>query len=1141
MNCTYFNPNFVPGDQNQGRHIMAGYLEFFLRSNSSPTPLFPISYKDNKKSKAKLTLAEDDDEYNYEDFNFYQPRYRGNGKPLKSILKKNNLFGWSSTSQQYLNRNGNDIAVDSQQKQTKKVHFEQELEQDEESQHANFPKEAHDMNQHIKEESDNYDNEGESENCESEMSTDDETSEEPYHSIFTYNIKLDRRDENWFDDFEQKVVMVESFRRQYANDIAKNNKKMTEKNRHENWVYYGFLSTDEWKNIKKKNKQALSKDISKKYEYFRVNLLKKMGLIDEQAMSYLLDNLNEMLRIRTTILMFNGYQFIDHYKEWNRISSFLYKRYNMDYSETQIRAYYLKYFYLFDLFQSWNLSEDHYYILENFKSNRIKTINEYRLKVDEKLNIGKTKDKNLLKKQIIAEELQKWINNNWSAVKITNYLKVFDISFDDIHLQYFIELYPKSEVVITLQNHIASEIFAKSLQSVEIRTTLEVAWEGEIKGLLKNKSADIPKSNRVYEITSSLHDKPNFWMKFESNFPRFIVPDKSFLMFARSNIIGVSSPEILFIQPGFTKKWKSPYLGFNEYYLNISDTPVWFYIIQPIEERSFRNIISNLQRRTITVKRKMKDNSNIEKNVFDKVNPFDLDSFDENISVYPEYFASNNWKVITTQLLKGELLIIKKGWYYQYFTKITRSKLDIKMLHWHCPFQSKEQIEYSLQATMKWMASETTQFITPYTLLMDFINLKIGEVDREMLIYFSELFFKKLTNELDKRNMIIQIFKNKILEKAEFNSKIQWTNSFNIHTGFNAKENIIPVFEQIKDNQQFNYWDLCYRELFLYYVEVLDKEDDQFKVLCWDCAFRHWFSIKVDNHHHKDPQFKALGFSKKYMISWIYQLVVKINRIFKEYPEKKNQSRKAQNINKSSKSLANRIEALIYNGNVECYFPNQRIPIENIDKANQTVWYKVKVNSKEDLSDPRLETFQKSFSDIDDTHDSDMYDAQMTDNDISRISDLVSPSKLIINDQIYSKIKEEAKSSCRRESDISTNSTDSKQKKREIKEKKKASESATNFSAKKFEASIIRMTKIYEESKDVKSRALAEIEYYNPSSTFHRSLSALIQMNICKEDLKTIDFPAAWKLIMNIKGKTKPHKKYLKMIGELMNKWRKSI
>ena len=1138
-----FNPNFVPGDDNAGGHIMAGYLEFFIRSNCSPVPLYPISYKGSNKPRKNTNYKED---RNMIDINFYNPRYKKSSKPLKSILKKTKLFGWASQLkyQQSNNRN-DDMEVDTDQIQKKRVHFDVDINLNEESEHANFPKEVHEASSHYNpDEDEDQDGEGvDSEECESEVSTGDEMSlEEQTQSILTNSINVDRKSDTWLDDFEEKVIKIESYKIQYQKDINANNKKMIERNRHQNVVYYGYLSTDERKSIIKKQRNIIGRDISRKYMHFQTNMLKKWNLLDSLAVNFFEDNKEGMYSIRKTILKFNGYQFIDHYKEWKYISEYLRIKYNLEYDEARIKEFYLRYFYLFDLFQSWNLTEDHYFILEKFNPNRIKSISEYHLKFTEKIKYKTEEDYFAMKKQAVMEELQRWIGNNIPAIKITNFLWGIDLSFDDLYLEYFIELYPKSEVVTTLQNYGQSECFVKNLDMLEIRSTLEVAWEGEFKGWIKNQIIDYPKSMRVTEIASSLHDKPTINLKFESNFPKFIVPDKSYLTYARSKIVGITSPEILFIQPGFIKKWKWPYLGFNEYYVNISEIPVWFYIVQPLEEKSFRGIISSLQRRTIVIKKKTKNNNDKENFAYDKVNPFNLSSFDENISVYPEYFAANNCKVIMTQLLKGEMLVIKKGCYYQYFTKYNRCKTEIKMLHWHWPFQSKEHIQYALETSEKWHLSGVLQFITPYILLMDYINIKISELDKEMLSYFTELFLNKIEAELEQRISIVDQFSSKTKDKFDSNNKLLRTSTSNILLYWNTKDSIIPIFELEYDNQQFNFWHIWYWELFLYYVKATGEKDFQPIVICWAWALKNWFSSEND-HHHKARKYRAIGFYKKFMLSWVYQLVIQMKKISKELKgNQKLQSLETKRPSRSKKSELLKyqiIHTLIYNGDIEWYFYNQRIAWENIDRNGQNMWYQVKLKSKDDLSDPRLETFQKSFNETDDTHDSEAMDAQMNDNDMSRISDLVSPNKLIINDQIKVKIKQEDKKIDEKILETPPQNIENKQKKRELKEKIKQKENGISFSSKKFEMYISNIKECVEEGKDLKSRARADIEYYNPNSQFNKSLTRILNMNISKDEIKCIDFPGAWKCITFIKSEMKPHKKYIKIINELINKWKK--
>lgn len=97
------------------------------------------------------------------------------------------------------------------------------------------------------------------------------------------------------------------------------------------------------------------------------------------------------------------------------------------------------------------------------------------------------------------------------------------------------------------------------------------------------------------------------------------------------------------------KRWKTPYCGFDEHYLNMAETPVYFYVIKPPSELNFDEIFCKINESIANRKKEGKENlDDKEKSQRERPKrnkeikgPFKFKSSAENIFVYPELFAAH--------------------------------------------------------------------------------------------------------------------------------------------------------------------------------------------------------------------------------------------------------------------------------------------------------------------------------------------------------------------------------------------------------------------------------------------------------------------------------------------------------------------
>lgn len=158
-----------------------------------------------------------------------------------------------------------------------------------------------------------------------------------------------------------------------------------------------------------------------------------------------------------------------------------------------------------------------------------------------------------------------------------------------------------------------------------------------------------------------------------------------------------------------------------------------------------------------------------------------------------------------TQVLKGDMLVISKGCYYQYFVPKSEKYADAQMLHWHSVFPVElKEFHYFFRWTEKFSKSNSTiPFISPSLLYIDFVYKCRNLFNNSLVADLSNLVQSIIKAELTEKETMQQAFSSQLKESQNFCSSL--CTSQGIPKMMQRNENVVPAFDLVRDNQMFVY------------------------------------------------------------------------------------------------------------------------------------------------------------------------------------------------------------------------------------------------------------------------------------------------------------------------------------------------
>ena len=567
---------------------------------------------------------------------------------------------------------------------------------------------------------------------------------------------------------------------------------------------------------------------------------------------------------------------------------------------------------------------------------------------------------------------------------------------------------------------------------------------------------------------------------------------------------GISYPEVIISESGFMNEWKTPYLGFNEYFVNCEETPVWFIIVKSNDpNKNFETILSEFS--------KFIEHEEI-RAYKRKLSTFKSRGLKANMFIMPEIFASNDCQVSYCHILKNEMLVVKGDCFYQCFTpKITENKFSA-MIHWTCPTTTQQEIE----SLPKWKEKQTLLVpkmkIQPIWLLIDYVNQSLPFFSNEMLGCLLSMFNKRIEEETESKDLFLNKLKDSYYSSRSRNLiQDEWKfHSMNRNNFFNYDWTLVPWFEDTKDNRLFEVCSLCNNEIVIYFCQALDCNKNRYYNMWLQCA-----GDKLNTS--ETPDFMFIRFCTRFSQKVLKQFT---DRIHNRLDGKKHS---LETIKNNIVKLANevKLESIGYEGAKQFYYLNQKFALFYLDDYKPVMYPNKPVFAEDlDLSDF---TFTKSYEveassqNIQDTRSHVSIGDQEGSKDIMKSVRKQHNAEFIEeNHQKIVKKDEENKESPK--------NTESNKKKRDIKKKRKKSE-MNDFDPEAFKESmeIIREEASIEGNKN--------LLYYNPDWSFKISIDNLSAMKISSENIRSYkNFAADYKQLVSLLKQNKLHKLYRKII-----------
>ena len=170
--------------------------------------------------------------------------------------------------------------------------------------------------------------------------------------------------------------------------------------------------------------------LKNEYREFYTEILKEQ--LDATSQSIEETHIKDLLKLRSVILWHKGYNCIQDKRRWDKVARDCKNRWELIYSVDQIKAFYLKFFYLFDAWKTINLHKSDYYLVRNFKCKHIKSIFRFDLK----------------KERLNDDQFFERIMKSNLALKFVRISSKFEFSFKKLNIDFFINDKTTEKVLI---------------------------------------------------------------------------------------------------------------------------------------------------------------------------------------------------------------------------------------------------------------------------------------------------------------------------------------------------------------------------------------------------------------------------------------------------------------------------------------------------------------------------------------------------------------------------------------------------------------------------------------------------------------------------------------------------------------------